>query len=416
MNPDLLSDWLKYINSNRPNEGEFGLDRLHSIFTEIVKKPLAQKTILVGGTNGKGTTVEYLQSFLISAGYSVGVYTSPHLIEFNERIRINNIPVDDEKIIRSFKLIDNLKQETRLTYFDYATLAAFDIFSQEELDFAILEIGIGGKYDPVNLINSEVSVITNIELDHEKWLGSSLEEIGSQKAAILKPGKVAILGSENMPKSVTRQAKEICSSIYQLNKDFKVCKEDSSWSYNFSDFNFLLETIPYGNLNIDSASCAITAYKLLCEEKIDFRESMEGTFLKGRCDVKDNFILDVSHNPASIKHLVSFLDTNYKNKSFNAIFATMSEKDNLSIIKEISHLISEWNICSIEDSRFDANSLKLLTQSLTDKTVNIVDTVYSAVERGYHKGTPQIVFGSFITVSEAYKALEKINIKNREIN
>ena len=177
MNPDLLSDWLKYINSNRPNEGEFGLDRLHSIFTEIVKKPLAQKTILVGGTNGKGTTVEYLQSFLISAGYSVGVYTSPHLIEFNERIRINNIPVDDEKIIRSFKLINNLKQETRLTYFDYATLAAFDLFSQEELDFAILEIGIGGKYDPVNLINSEMSIITNIALDHEKWLGSSLEQI-----------------------------------------------------------------------------------------------------------------------------------------------------------------------------------------------------------------------------------------------
>ena len=408
MNSDLLSDWLRYINSNRPNEGEFGLERLHNIFTEIVRKPLAQKTILVGGTNGKGTTVEYLQNLLIAAGFRVGVYTSPHLIDFNERIRINNRCIDHERIISSFQLVDSLKQNTRLTYFDYATLSAFDIFSHEELDYAILEIGIGGKYDPVNLINSDISIITNIEMDHEKWLGASIEEIGSQKAAILKPGKIAILGSSRMPKSVTNRAEEICSLHYQLNQDFKIQKDRCHWSYQFESKSSYIDSLPYGNLNINSAASALTAFQILSEKKIDFKSVIKNTFLKGRCDVVDNFILDVSHNPASVKNLISFLNKNFKDKKFEAIFAAMTDKDCSSIIKEISDHISEWNICSIEDDRFDTTSLIGLVESLTENKVNCIDTVYSAVERGYHEGTLQIVFGSFLTVSEAYQALEEI--------
>ena len=154
MNSDHLSHWLKIIDSNNPNEGYFGIEKLEDIYSEIVQSPLAKKTILVGGTNGKGSTIEFLKNFLLSAGYKVGTYTSPHLLEFNERIKINDKSIKDNRIIRSFERINNLKKKTRLTYFDYATLAAFDIFSEDELDFAILEIGIGGKYDPVNLINS----------------------------------------------------------------------------------------------------------------------------------------------------------------------------------------------------------------------------------------------------------------------
>ena len=407
MNSDLLSDWLTYINSNRPNEGDFGLERLQGIYLEIVKRPIAKKTVLIGGTNGKGTTAEYLKNFFIASGKKVGVYTSPHLIEFNERIKINNISSSDEEIIKSFEKIDKIKNKTRLTYFDFATLAAFDIFSKEDLDIAILEIGIGGKYDPVNLIDADLSIITNIELDHEKWLGSSLEEIGHQKAAILKPGKLAILGSGIMPASVISQAKKTCT-YYQLNSDFLIQEYDSGWTYNFVDKDFEIKGLPYGNLNRESAASAITAFQLLSEEDVDFKSIIERTNLKGRCDVIDNFILDVSHNPASVKNLISFVAKNYKDTKFSAIFSSMNDKDNVSIIKEISHLIDEWNICSISDDRFDTESLTELTESLTQTKINKLNTVYSAVERGYHEGTPQIVFGSFITVSEAYKALEKL--------
>ena len=413
MNSDLLSDWLEYIDSNRPNEGDFGLERLQDIYPKILKKPIAKKIILVGGTNGKGTTVEYLNNFFLTAGYKVGTYTSPHLIKFNERIRLNNQYLDDKKIINAFKLIDDLKKGIRLTYFDYATLAAFNIFSNEDLDFVILEIGIGGKYDPVNLTNADLSIITNIELDHEKWLGSSIEEIGSQKAAILKEGKIAILGSQNMPKSVVEVAESNCSNVYQMNKDFKVEKNTLNWSYNFSQENLEVSSLSYGSLNSDAAGCAMTAFKILCEEEIDFRTIIKKTYLKGRCDVVDNFILDVSHNPASVKNLISFLKKNYKDIQFSAIFAAMADKDISSIIKDISEVISDWNICSIKDNRFDTDSMAQLTENLTHKKVNKSDSVYSAVYKGYMEGTPQIVFGSFITVSQAYSALEKIKIANR---
>ncbi len=414
MNSDHLSDWLKFINSNRPNEGDFGLERLEDIYSEIVQSPLAKKTILVGGTNGKGSTIEFLKNFLLSAGYKVGTYTSPHLLEFNERIKINDKSIKDNRIIRSFERIDNLKKKTRLTYFDYATLAAFDIFSEEELDFAVLEIGIGGKYDPVNLINSDLSIITNIELDHEKWLGSSLEDIGDQKAAILKKGKLAILGSDEMPTTVTTKATKICSSHYQLNKDFFIQENNSSWSYSFSEKNCNLDFLSKGSLNTDAAASAITAYNLLSNKEVEFQSIIENTELKGRCDIVNNFILDVSHNPASVRNLISFIEKNFKDQKFKAIFAAMSEKDSSSIINDIAHLISEWNISFIEDKRFDIPSLINLTKSKVNVDVNSADTVYSAVERGYHEGTPYIVFGSFITVSEAYRALDKIKLLNRE--
>ena len=414
MNSDHLSDWLTYINSNRPNEGDFGLGRLEDIYSQIVQSPVARKTILVGGTNGKGSTIEFLKNFLLSAGYKIGSYTSPHLLEFNERIKINDKSVEDKKIIRSFERIDKLKKKTRLTYFDYATLAAFDIFSEEELDFAILEIGIGGKYDPVNLINSDLSIITNIELDHEKWLGSSLEDIGDQKAAILKKGKLAILGSEEMPNSVMTKATEICSSHFQLNKDFFVHEDKTHWSYSFSEKDCNLDLLSNGSLNSDAAASALTAYNLLSNREVGFQSIIENTQLKGRCDIVNNFILDVSHNPASVKNLISFIEKNFKEQKFKAIFASMSEKDSSSIIKEIAHLISEWNICFIDDKRFDIPSLINLTKSKVNANVNISDTVYSAVERGYYEGSPYIVFGSFITVSEAYRALDKIKLLNRE--
>ena len=392
MNSDHLSDWLTYINSNRPNEGDFGLERLEDIYSQIVQSPVARKTILVGGTNGKGSTIEFLKNFLLSAGYKIGSYTSPHLLEFNERIKINDKSVEDKKIIRSFERIDKLKKKTRLTYFDYATLAAFDIFSEEELDFAILEIGIGGKYDPVNLINSDLSIITNIELDHEKWLGSSLEDIGDQKAAILKKGKLAILGSEEMPNSVMTKATEICSSHFQLNKDFFVHEDKTHWSYSFSEKDCNLDLLSNGSLNSDAAASALTAYNLLSNREVGFQSIIENTQLKGRCDIVNNFILDVSHNPASVKNLISFIEKNFKERKFKAIFASMSEKDSSSIIKEIAHLISEWNICFIDDKRFDIPSLINLTKSKVKADVNIADTVYSAVERGYYEGTPYIVF------------------------
>ena len=220
----------------------------------------------------------------------------------------------------------------------------------------------------MNLINSDLSIITNIELDHEKWLGSSLENIGNQKAAILKKGKLAILGSDEMPTSGTTKATKICSSHYQLNKDFFIRENKSHWSYSFSEKNCNLDLLSVGSLNTEAAASAITAHNLLSDKEVEFQSIIENTQLKGRCDIVNNFILDVSHNPASVKNLISFIEKNFKERKFKAIFASMSEKDSSSIIKEIAHLISEWNICLIDD---DQNILASLSLTLKSEGYNI---------------------------------------------
>ena len=220
MKSDLLEDWLDYIDSNRPLEGEFGLDRLSDISNKILSRPIASKVIVVGGTNGKGTTVEFLSNLIRKSKLKVGAYTSPHLFQFNERIRINNRSVSDNEIVNAFKRIDEIKGETKLTYFDYATLAAFQIFVSESLDVVILEIGIGGRHDPVNLVDSDISILTNVDLDHQAWLGNTIEKIGTEKSEIFRPKKVAILGSKEMPESVINRVHNNGNTAYQLGKTF----------------------------------------------------------------------------------------------------------------------------------------------------------------------------------------------------
>ena len=217
-----------------------------------------------------------------------------------------------------------------------------------------------------------------------------------------------------MPLSVTSKSKEICKKTLQLGKEFRVSSQNNKWSYSIPHKNFELEDIDSGNLNHESAACALSAYKMLLEDDIDFKKVIEATHLPGRCHSIEHFILDVSHNPASVKNLIQFLDRNHKDIKFNAIFSAMSDKDCESIINEISQYISEWNICSIEDTRFDISELINITEHITNKSVVKHDSVYSAVERSYHEKVPCIVFGSFITVSQAYQAIEKIKKENHE--
>ena len=220
MNSNSLVDWLEYINLNRSKEGQFGLKRLEPIKKIILDSPIAKKVVVIGGTNGKGTTAEFLNNLLLQSDFKVGLYTSPHLFNFNERIRINGLPVSDLDIINAFKEIEGIKRDVRLTYFDYATIAAFILFKKNSIDVAILEIGLGGRYDPVNLLEPDISILTNVELDHQKWLGNTREEIGEEKSEIFREGKTIIMGSTDMPETVVQKAKSLNSKTLQLGLDF----------------------------------------------------------------------------------------------------------------------------------------------------------------------------------------------------
>jgi len=393
MNSNSLVDWLEYINLNRSEEGQFGLKRLEPIKNIVLDSPIAKKVVVIGGTNGKGTAAEFLNNLLLKSNFKVGLYTSPHLFKFNERIRINGLPLSDIEIIKAFKAIEEIKGGVRLTYFDYATIAAFIIFKKNCIDVAILEIGLGGKYDPVNLLDPDISILTNVELDHQKWLGNTREEIGEEKSAIFREGKTIIMGATEMPETVLQKAQGLNSKTLQLGLDF------------FED------EIKINNLNKESAACSVAAYKEITDRQVDYKEILEKTTLLGRCDVNGKFILDVSHNLASVQNLVSFINKEFKGKSIKAIVGLMQDKDITGIIKEIKHVILEWYACSPDiDRAMPSADLKELILNETHGKVEAFESVDLAIKEAIKEDDTDmvIVFGSFFTVSEAYESLSKL--------
>ena len=393
MNSNSLVDWLEYINLNRSEEGQFGLKRLEPIKNIILDSPIAKQVVVIGGTNGKGTTAEFLNNLLLQSDFKVGLYTSPHLFNFNERIRINGLPVSDLDIINAFREIEEIKGDVRLTYFDYATIAAFILFKKNSIDVAILEIGLGGRYDPVNLLDSDISILTNVELDHQKWLGNTREEIGEEKSAIFREGKTIIMGAAEMPETVLQKAERLNSKTLQLGLDFFV------------------DEINTNNLNKESAACSLAAYKEITDKQINYKEILEKTSLLGRCDVKGKFILDVSHNLASVQNLVSFINKECKGKSIKAIVGLMQDKDITGIIKVIKDVISEWYACSPDiDRAMPSTDLKELILQETLNKAEAFKSVDLAVKEAVKEDSTDIVivFGSFFTVSEAYESLSKL--------
>ena len=330
-----LGDWLKYIETLRPNENDFSLDRIRPLYQELIKGKFAENTVIVGGTNGKGTTVEFLQELTKSQGLRVGSYTSPHLFNFNERIRLDGNPVTDCQIIQAFKKIEKKRGSTRLTYFDFATLGAFIIFSEAQLDVAILEIGIGGRFDPVNLVSPDISILTNVDLDHQNWLGKTTEEIGKEKSAIFRENKPAILGQKNLPKSVYEEADKLGALIVQLDNHFRIeLNSKEEWTYILND-EFKIDGLKAGNLSLQAAASALTAFFTLGGiNESCLKDVINSTKLKGRCDLVNNrFLLDVSHNPASAIQLSKYLERNYEEgkkigwrDGFRAIFCIFKYK------------------------------------------------------------------------------------------
>jgi len=414
-----LESWLQYIQTLRPLEEDLNLERVKSVYRKLATDSLADKIVIVGGTNGKGTTVEYLNELAIANNLQVGAYTSPHLFNFNERIRVNGKTVSDLEIISAFEEIEDLREGTNLTYFDYATLAAFFIFEKHELDLVILEVGIGGRFDPVNIIEPDVSILTSVDLDHQNWLGNSKEEIGAEKAAIFRKNKPAILGQIDLPEVVFSEAKRIGSDVVELNREFKVFNvSNNKWSYlfNYKEVKIEFNDLDHNNLSIEAASAALTAFFLLgYQDKGLIRGALNKTKLKGRCDLVSNkFLLDVSHNPASVKQLTSYLRNNFKNRQkITAIFGVMQDKDVLEIILSIKDLVSRWVAVSPDIERaMPSNELSLLLKGAVKEEVYTEESVRKAIENipDLKEDELVLVFGSFYTISEAFEAIKELGI------
>ena len=415
-----LHYWLEYIQTLGPKEVELSLDRIKPIYKKIVEPKLCCKIIVVGGTNGKGSAVEFLSQLLILKNRKIGTFTSPHLFNFNERIRVNGKPVSDKLITESFELIEKNRGSTQLTYFDFSTLAALVIFNDLNLDYIVLEIGLGGRLDPVNVVDSDLSILTNVELDHQNWLGNDLEAIGKEKAAIFRFQKPVILGQHSIPKSVIKMTNKLQNHVFKVGKDFDYKVDDLSkkWSYKLvKDKAINLPSIELNNLSVSSLSCALTAFFIL-EDKLDLDVNfvLSKTNLKGRCElIKNRFLVDVSHNEASAEFLSSFVERNFKkDRELIAVLGVMSDKVLLSIVKPFLNKVSKWYVTTPDIPRsMNSKDIRKVLEKYSKAEIKEIGNVRKAcliAHEETHKDSLILIFGSFYTVAEAFSSIKLLKL------
>ena len=411
-----LEYWLDYIQAIGPKEIDLGLQRIKPIYEQLIKSKIASKVIVVGGTNGKGTTTEFLGQLLVSKQKIVGTFTSPHLFNFNERIKINGKPVSDESIIENFKLIEESRGSTNLTYFDFSTLAALLIFNKSKVDYMVLEIGLGGRLDPVNIVDSDIAILTNVELDHQDWLGEDRESIGKEKADIFKLHKPVIIGQHEVPNSIYEKTLETKNQTFCIGKEFDYQVDDlnKKWTFTFKgERQVSYADIKLNSFSVSSISCALTAFCLLEEDKsLDLDTVFNSLDLKGRCELIDNrYLLDVSHNESAARYLSSFIERNFEDQTvINAVFGVMEDKDVNSILEPLATRINKWYVTSADIERsMTTEKLGGIINSKCSKDMELAGSVTEACMKAQEEteeGGLILIFGSFYTVAEAFPALK----------
>jgi dihydrofolate synthase/folylpolyglutamate synthase len=359
-----LSDWLDYISATHPADIEMGLERVQRVYSSLNLGVGKRRVVLIAGTNGKGSTIAMIEASLQALGYRVGTYTSPHILEYNERVRIQGSPVSDQQLIDAFERVDACRADTPLTYFEFGTLAAFDILLSASLDVLLLEIGLGGRLDAVNVIEPDLSIITAIGLDHTEWLGNTLDQIGFEKAGILRPGKLFIAG-ETMPASVREHAQALsCPSLY--------CREDFD-QYSSTDVALSLKhgkqrfrafpqvRLPQNNILLALQAAAVLAE--LCEPGFSFDNgayqrcvtAIESLRVPGRLErmpCAQELYIDVGHNAHAAVYLKTFLMHHAtQHKTIQLVYSSLRDKDVAEIAGVLAGCSHRWLLAPLENER-----------------------------------------------------------------
>lgn len=414
---DSLKDWLSWQEGFHPRSIDLGLERATSVFKVLNPKGIKPPTIVVAGTNGKGSCVAYLEAIYRAQGYRVGAYTSPHILKYNERIRIDGESVSDELICQAFERIDAARDDISLSYFEFGTLAALDIFWQADLDIQLLEVGLGGRLDAVNIVDSDVSIITSISVDHIDWLGATREAIGFEKAGVFRKYKPAIIGDMEPPDSIIQQANKVQASLLKIGHEFDFQQLSNSWDWNsYGDKQLSYKQLPKPALkgehqyrNAAAVIMAITEMNAILpvtESSIHF--GLQHIQLKGRFQIIEGevpVLLDVAHNPQAVTELFNYLQSDFSGKKIHAVFAMMKDKDIAAVIDIIKPVITDWFFAPLENPRAASESQMQTHFKVCDLTdVNMgfenFSAAFLAASNKAKQGDLILVFGSFFLVSE----------------
>lgn len=402
-----ISEWLAWISSIHFSEIELGLDRVKQVADKLAIT-YACPVITVGGTNGKGSTTAGLEAIYMAAGYQTGTFTSPVLFKHNEQVRINGVSPDDEVFCQAFALIESKRGDISLTPFEYHTLAALLIFQQHALDVIILEVGLGGRLDAVNIIDADVSIVTTISLDHTEWLGGTREEIAREKAGIFRFGRPAVCGDFNPPDSLVESAQKIGAMLFCQSQSFFYGELEDSWSWEYRDV--IYQHLPKPQLAIQNMSTVLMAVTLL-QSKLPvseqaIRKAFATVSLVGRIQIlpgEVEEVYDVSHNPASVALLDEWLKKHPCQGKTYAVFSMLSDKDIQTSIHTVKDEIDEWHIAPLEMKR--GATLADLTLAFGREGITTsfdylsVQEAYAAVKEKVVAGDRVLVFGSFHTVA-----------------
>lgn len=427
---DPLQTWLDYWTSVHVTAIDLGLERVLPVAQALgVLKPNLQdhvKVITVAGTNGKGSTTTTIASILKASGYQVGLYQSPHIFQFNERVRLNGQPVDDALLIDAFVAVENARQQCNLTlsFFEATTLAAFYIFNQQACDVWVLEVGLGGRLDVVNIIDSDVAVITNIGLDHVDWLGDTIEKIAFEKAGIIRPNiPVIFASSQDLPQAVADKVTDCDAKLIQFNHDYFINEDhgDDAESWSLATPGTTMR-LPHGHLaQINQAAAIMAALQSGLNISIDaIEQGLAQARLAGRFEQRtfqgQQLILDVAHNPHGAEFLTQqltrYLQLHPEITQVNAVFSMLDDKDIVGVIKLLTNLVHRWYIAPLDVPR--AAPLSRLQSDLAqfDQNVVVSDTVRESFLNALAQSTSQqliLVFGSFHTLEAVWECLVNDN-------
>jgi len=412
-----LADWLRYQESLHPAEIELGLDRVRTVWQRLHAGAVPFFTITVAGTNGKGSSVAMLEAILREAGHSVGAYTSPHLLRYNERIRLDGEPVSDETLIAAFERIEQARADVPLTYFEFGTLTALDIFAREAPAVALLEVGLGGRLDAVNIIDADIALITGIGIDHVDWLGPDREAIGYEKAGILRPGRPAVFSGDEMPASVAARASELDTPLAVAGRDFAVrCEGDSLiWHSGAGERRYPRPALP-GRHQCANAGGVLAVLERLPERlspnPAAIAAGLGHVSLPGRYTVRTGdprWILDVAHNPQGMTTLAAQLAGEPVPGRTLAIVGMLRDKAVAEAMGILAPRVDRWLACAPDSPRaLPATDLAGILQGLTPKIpIAIHEDVAAAVKQAREEAKPGdrvLVCGSFLTVAAAMVA------------
>ncbi len=418
-----LPEWLHYLEQLHPTAIDMGLDRCREVANRLALTRPAPLVVTVTGTNGKGSTCAFLAQMLAVQGKRVGVYSSPHLLRYNERVRIDGVEATDQALCNAFEAVERARGDISLTYFEMGTLAAFWLFERAGLDAAVLEVGLGGRLDAVNLIDADVAVVTNIGLDHAEWLGDTRDSVAYEKAGIFRAGRPAVCGDPLPPGPLTKVACQLQVPLRVRGHDFELVKDRGCWHWQGQTSTgeaLELRDIPILALPLENAALALQAFALLGAvwQPQQLIEALTTTGVIGRMDRRTvtwegrrlSVVLDVGHNPHAAAYLAQQLQLQPKQGRRIAVFGLLADKDLNGVLEPLLPVFDSWAVSSLPTPR--SRSADALSEALMERGASV--TIYSGVAQALDRECVRadeedelVVFGSFYCVAEALDWLER---------